>query len=148
MLVISSRISGWRVTASITFPKMIPMPTPAPRAPRPPPIPIPRPALTPAAICKMGKSTSSSFGLVVGDRATEVDRGQRGEDECLKRGHEAQLEQVDQDPERQREPPKPTRAEDHGEPPGHEQDDQVASEDVREQSHRQRYQAHVRRDHF
>src|SRR5690349_11091167 len=138
MLVISSRISGWRVTASITFPKMIPMPTPAPRAPRPPPIPIPRPALIPAAMWKLGVSTSSSFGLVVGDRATEVDRGQRGEDECLKRGNKAQLEQVDQDPERQREPSKPARADDHGQPTGHEQNDQVAREDVREQSDSQR----------
>src|SRR5436305_1283454 len=47
MLVISSRISGWRVTDSITLPKMIPIPTPAPTAPRPPPMPIPRPAPTP-----------------------------------------------------------------------------------------------------
>jgi hypothetical protein len=47
MLVISSRISGWRVTDSITLPKMMPMPTPAPTAPRPPPTPIPKPAVIP-----------------------------------------------------------------------------------------------------
>ena len=32
MLVISSRISGWRVTDSITFPKMYPTPMPGPIA--------------------------------------------------------------------------------------------------------------------
>jgi hypothetical protein len=36
-LVISSRISGWRVTDSMTPLKIIPIPTPAPTAPRPPP---------------------------------------------------------------------------------------------------------------
>ena len=39
--VISSRISGWRVFASIALPNMVPMPTPAPTAPRPPPTPRP-----------------------------------------------------------------------------------------------------------
>src|SRR5664279_5039163 len=40
MLVISSLISGWRVTDSITCRKIIPRPTPAPIAPSPPPIPM------------------------------------------------------------------------------------------------------------
>src|SRR5580700_1685051 len=113
MLVISSRISGWRVTDSITLPKMIPMPTPAPTAPRPPPIPIPRPALTPAAMWKMGASTLDSFGSVMGDSAAEVDGGQRGEYERLERGHKAELEQVDEDSERDREPAEPARTQDH-----------------------------------
>ncbi len=43
--------------------------------------------------------------LVVSDRAAEIDRGQGREDERLQRGHQAQLEQEDQDPDRQREPP-------------------------------------------
>src|SRR5947209_16703966 len=99
MLVISSRISGWRVTDSMTLPKMIPMPTPAPTAPSPPPIPIPRPALTPAAIWKMGKNTFELLcGSVVRDGATEIDRGEGGEDERLQRGHKPKLEQIEGNP--------------------------------------------------
>jgi hypothetical protein len=39
MLVISSRISGWRVTDSITLPKMKPTPMPGPMVPTPAPMP-------------------------------------------------------------------------------------------------------------
>src|ERR1700761_2459803 len=100
MLVISSRISGWRVTDSITFPKMIPMPTPAPTAPRPPPMPIPSPAPTPededdAAKNKRWESTVSSapcLQLVGRGGATDIDGGKNREDECLERGDQAQLE--------------------------------------------------------
>src|ERR1700736_6023836 len=101
MLVISSRISGWRVTPSITLPKMIPMPTPAPTAPSPPPMPIPSPAPIPdvAANERICVSTSSSFLLLmVSDSATEVDGGEGREDECLQGRHEAQLEQINENP--------------------------------------------------
>src|SRR5579862_4825287 len=139
MLVISSRISGWRVTASITLPKMIPMPTPAPSAPRPPPIPIPRPALTPAAMWRMGMNTFELLGRsVMGDGAAEIDGGQSGEDEGLQRGDQAELEEVDGDPGREREPADPARADDHRQTPGHEQDDHVAGEYVGEEPHGER----------
>src|SRR3954468_5791531 len=101
MPVISSRISGWRVTDSMTLPKMMPMPTPAPTAPRPPPTPraIARPAAWPSSTAaktevRMVASTERvSFWLVVlGDRAAEVDGSQRGEDEGLQRGDQADLE--------------------------------------------------------
>src|ERR1700729_2049112 len=102
MLVISSRISGWRVTASITLPKMMPMPTPAPTAPRPPPTAIPKPAVIPEAAA-IGMTCKRNIRgllvvLVVSGRAGDVDRGQGREDERLQRGHQAQLEQVDEDP--------------------------------------------------
>src|SRR5438105_3193517 len=97
MLVISSRISGWRVTDSITLPKMIPMPTPAPTAPRPPPMPIPSPAPTPeeeAANEKIVVSTLSQLlvSLVVGHGPADVDGGEGREDESLQRRHQPQLE--------------------------------------------------------
>ena len=110
MLVISSRISGWRVTASITLPKMIPMPTPAPTAPRPPPTADPEPAVRSPEDGRATRRMVEALELellvvlVVVDRAAEVDGGQGGEDERLQRGDQAQLEQVDGDPERQREP--------------------------------------------
>src|SRR6187402_849829 len=101
MPVISSRISGWRVTDSITLPKMMPMPTPAPTAPRPPPTPraIALPASAPSsAAAKMrvrnvASTELFSFWLVgLGDRAAEVDGRERGEDERLQRGDQADLE--------------------------------------------------------
>src|SRR5260221_7412365 len=146
MLVISSRISGWRVPVSITWPKMIPMPTPAPTAPRPPPIPIPSPAPTPedAANERMCVSTSAQLlvCLVMSHRAADVDGGEGREDESLEGCHQSQLEQVHRDPEREREPAEEGQSEDHGQAAGHEQDDQVSGEDVGEQSHGQRQQPH------
>src|SRR5579884_262291 len=133
MLVISSRISGWRVTASITLPKMMPMPTPAPTAPRPPPTAIPKPFVIPeeaAAVMMCKASIRDSFSLVVSDRAADVDRGEGREDERLQRGHQAQLEDVDRDTGGKREPPERLEPEDHRQPTGHEQDDHVAREDV------------------
>src|ERR1700761_3607871 len=113
MLVISSRISGWRVTDSMTLPKMMPMPTPAPTAPRPPPIPIPRPLPTAAKGRRNEVSTSDQLldGLVMRYRATDVDGGKGGEDEGLQRGDQAELEQVQDDRERHREPAEEAQAE-------------------------------------
>src|ERR1700759_2751023 len=98
MLVISSRLSGWRTTPSITLPKMIPIPTPAPTAPRPPPTAIPNPFVIPEAAAAMGMvwkraSIRTPSRLVVGGGPADVDSGQGGEDERLQRGHQAQLEQ-------------------------------------------------------
>src|SRR5829696_3626770 len=119
MPVISSRISGWRVTDSMTLPKMMPMPTPAPTAPRPPPTPsaIALPASAPssaAAKMKVRRVAStggvSLLGLVVlGDRAAEVDGRQGGEDERLQRRDQADLEGEEQHAERQGEKPKASK---------------------------------------
>src|SRR6185436_3925634 len=114
MPVISSRISGWRVTDSMTLPKMIPMPTPAPTAPRPPPTPsaIALPAAEPASDWanseKNGRSVCSTEVtplVVLGDRAAEVDGREGGEDERLQRRDQPDLEYEEGDRERQRDPP-------------------------------------------
>src|SRR3954454_9480000 len=62
--------------------------------------------------------------------APEVDGGQGGEDEGLKRRHQAHLEDVEGDGGRDREPPEGRDAEQHREAAGHEEDQQVAGEDV------------------
>src|SRR3954466_12998003 len=130
MDVISSRISGWRVTDSMTLPKMMPMPTPAPTAPRPPPTPraMALPASAPSSTAAKTKvrivaSTGpDSFGLVVlGDRAAEVDRSQGGEDERLQGRHQADLEEEQDHAEGQRHPAQRLEAEEHREAAGHEQ---------------------------
>src|SRR5918999_276813 len=103
MLCSSSFISGWRATDSISLPKMMPMPMPAPIEPSPAPTPraIDLPAsvmpvsVTPlAASWASGINTSIRTPLLVtlGGRAADVDRSEDGEDKCLKRGHQAQLE--------------------------------------------------------
>src|SRR3954462_4303611 len=157
MPVISSRISGWRVTDSITLPKMMPMPTPAPTAPRPPPTPsaiaLPASAPSSAAAKTVERIVAStgrvSFWLVVlGDGAAEVDGSQRGEDERLQRRDQADLEEEQDDPERERHPAQRLEAEQHREPAGHEQDDQVAGEDVGEETYGEADQPHEVREEF
>src|SRR6516225_9465558 len=151
MLVISSRISGWRVTASITLPKMMPMPTPAPTAPRPPPTAIPNPAVIPEAA--MGRCNKRNIGellvvLVVSGGAGDIDRSQGREDERLQRGHQAQLEDVNQDPGRKREPTERLETEDHREPAGQEQQNDVPGKDVGPEPDGQRQQPHQGGDHL
>src|SRR5687768_4201785 len=132
MPVISSRISGWRVTDSMTLPKMMPMPTPAPTAPRPPPTPsaMALPASAPSSAAakivnrRGSRSTGCSFGLVVlGDGAAEVDGSQRGEDERLKRCDQADLEEEQRDADRQGHEAERLEAQQDGQSAGHEQDD-------------------------
>src|SRR4051794_17510943 len=151
MPVISSRISGWRVTDSMTLPKMMPMPTPAPTAPRPPPTPsaIALPASAPSStaaktiVMRVASTEPDSFGLVVlGDRAAEVDGSQRGEDERLQRCDQADLEDEEDHAERERDPAQHLEAQQHREAAGHEQDDQVAGEDVGEKTDGERDQSH------
>src|SRR5258707_10605851 len=100
MLVISWRISGWRVTDSITFPKMYPTPMPGPIVPRPAPTPsaIAFPALVPncvgSAAAAMTFRTSTAIGpslVLGGGGAAEVDGCKRGENEGLKRCDQADL---------------------------------------------------------
>src|SRR3954451_17253614 len=156
MEVISSRISGWRVTDSMTLPKMMPMPTPAPTAPRPPPTPtaMALPASEPSvAAAKMKlrtmlkKFTPGLLLVGLGDRAAEVDRGQSGEDEGLQGGHETDLEQVEDEADRQQRDADSGDPEDHRQAAGHEQDDHVAGEHVGEESDGERKDPHqVRHD--
>src|SRR3954454_24573792 len=128
MPVISSRISGWRVTDSITLPKMIPMPTPAPTAPSPPPtpsaiaLPASEPAFAWAKTVMSGASrcsTNERSLVVLGDRAAEIDGRQGGEDERLEGGDQAHLEQEQRDPDREREPAEGLDAQQHGQPARH-----------------------------
>src|SRR5919108_877474 len=143
MLVISSRISGWRVTDSITFPKMNPTPMPGPT--------VPRPAPTPKAIALSPSSDTWAIGsrmssIVVppsplsvtsGACLAEVDGCERGEDEGLQRGNQPDLEDEEGDRDRQRDPPERCDAQQYCEPAAHEQDQQVAGQDVCEQPDRQ-----------
>src|SRR3954452_21002683 len=143
MEAISSRISGWRVTDSMTLPNSMPMPAPAPAAPPPAPTPraIARPAFWPmtsfaAAPCcamKLMVSRSSGMGVVgllvlvvFGDGTTQVDARQDGEDERLQGGDQRHLEQEDGDAGGQGEPGEDLEAEQHGETAGHELDEHVA----------------------
>src|SRR5918994_4814921 len=107
MLVISSRISGCRVTDSITLPKMYPTPMPGPIVPRPAPTPsaIALPASeTPVSVTPpppwairsgmtLTNSTEASLTWLVlsGGGPAEVDGRERGEDEGLKRRDQADL---------------------------------------------------------
>src|SRR5215210_7396472 len=137
----------------MTLPKMMPMPTPAPTAPRPPPTPsaIALPASDPASAWAKIETSRESTGsplssVVLGDRAAEVDRRERGEDERLQGGHEADLEEEQDHAEREREHAEELEPQQDGEPAGHEEDDQVAGEDVGEQSHGERYEPHEVRE--
>src|SRR3954447_8279046 len=158
--VISSRISGWRVTDSMTLPKMKPTPMPGPTVPRPAPMPsaMSLPALRPyscgsaawAIWVRIEMSTACSL-VLFGDGAAEVDRGEGGEDEGLKRGDEADLEEEEGHGHRAGHD-----ADDHGEADrhvqqhdeaaAHEQDEQVAGEDVGEETDAQADEADEVRD--
>src|SRR3954447_25431733 len=148
MPVISSRISGWRVTDSITLPKMMPMPTPAPTAPRPPTTPRARarPAPSPPtdaqgdraarllAVFGSGEDEAEDHGRNVhcldslvgfGDRAAEIDGRESGEDERLERGDQPDLEEVDRPTQREEEDADGRRAQQDRQAAGHEQDDEM-----------------------
>ena len=72
--------------------------------------------------------------VVLGDCAAEVDRREGGEDERLQGRHQADLEDEERDRDRQRDDAERSDAEDDHEAAAHEQDEQVAGEDVGEQS--------------
>src|SRR5919199_2309559 len=155
MLVISSRISGWRVTDSITLPKMNPTPMPGPIVPRPAPTPsaIAFPAFALSALPPLDEpplawaSTSgrtvcsdmrTPLSVSLGGRTAEVDRSERGEDERLQAGHDDELEEEERDGHDRGQRADPGGAEQNDHAAAHEQDQQVAGEHVREQSHRER----------
>src|SRR4051812_1145084 len=126
MLVISSRISGWRVTDSITFPKMKPTPMPAPIDPSPAPMPRAidlRPeSVTPDAACASTLIITALLSVTVrGCRLAEVDGRESREDEGLEGGDQADLEQEEDDCDRKREHPERREAQQHPEPAAHEQ---------------------------
>src|SRR3712207_3200230 len=115
----------------MTLPKAMATPTRAPTAPRPAPTPraIALPASDPASawakmVSRRGStSTGAPFrSVVLGDRAAEVDGGQRGEDERLQRRDEADLEEEQRHGDRQREPAEHLDAEQPREAAGHEED--------------------------
>src|SRR3954467_2099030 len=158
--VISSRISGWRVTDSMTLPKMKPTPMPGPIVPRPAPMPsaMALPAFRPYswgsaawAMWVISERSTACSLVLFGDGAAEVDRGEGGEDEGLKRRDEADLEQEEGDRHRARDD-----ADDDGEADGdvqqddeaaaHEEDEQVAGEDVGEETDAQADEADEVRD--
>src|SRR4051794_40981018 len=158
MLVISSRISGWRVTDSITLPKMYPTPIPGPMVPRPAPTPsaIAFPASVPYAFGSAACATDtievrdprstgppsfvvcrskSRSSVRLRHRAADVDGGQRREDERLQGCDQDDLEQEEEDRRRERNGADPGEAEQDDQPTAHEQDQKMAGEDVCEQSH-------------
>src|SRR4051794_40084387 len=107
MLVISSRISGWRVTDSITFPKMKPTPIPAPIEPSPAPMPRAidlRPSSVTPAACASTLTICALLSVTVrGRRLAEVDGREGREDEGLERGDQADLEEEEDDCDGKRE---------------------------------------------
>src|SRR3954451_11609094 len=130
----------------MTLPKMKPTPTPGPTVPRPAPTPSAiarRPlavaSLDPWAMMLVTSPRSTVAPLVLlGDRAAEVDRGESGEDEGLQRGDQAHFEEEEGDGYDDRDRAERREAEQHDEAAGHEEDEQVPGEDVREQSDAQR----------
>src|SRR6195256_5341772 len=156
--VISSRISGWRVTDSITLPKMKPTPMPGPMVPRPAPTPSAmawRPflgtswlAAWASVVIESMSMIGSSLSVRLGDGLAEVDSREGGEDERLQRGDQHHLEQEEDDGQRQRDDADGGETEQDDEPAAHEQDQQVPGQDVGEEPYRQRDDPHELRDHL
>src|SRR3954447_2499695 len=120
MLVISSRISGCRVTDSITLPKMYPTPIPGPMVPSPAPTPraieavaLGLPWARTRTVLAMSSIESSFLSMTLGGcRLTEVDGGQGREDECLQRRDKYHLEDEEDDRDGQGEDAQGGEAED------------------------------------
>src|SRR5215211_6502680 len=128
------------------------MPTPAPAAPSPPP--RPRAMALPASeafsgeaacarVVMTARSTTGLLWLVLlGDGAAEIDRGERGEDEGLQGRDKADLEEEEDDPRGEGDDAQRFDAEQHHQAAGHEQDDEVAGEDVGEETNGERHEPH------
>src|SRR5688572_32402922 len=136
---------------------MMPIPMPAPIEPRPAPMPraidFSPSSVTPEAAWASGITRSmdapflvSSMGL--GGRAADVDRGKCGEDERLEGGDQDDLEDEEEEDERECRDSQRREAQQNGEPAAHEQDQQVAGEDVGEKSHGERDEPHEMREHL
>src|SRR6187551_1303544 len=131
----SPRSSGWRATAWIIEPKMLPMPIPAPTAPRPTPTPkaiaFPMSATLPSSAARTVVKLSL---LVLGfDGAADVDGGQEGKDEGLDRDHDRDLEDVDRRRDGHGDDDEGIGLEDEDQA-DHDEDEHVAREHVREES--------------
>src|SRR3954451_18854221 len=116
---------------------------------------VPRPAPTPSAIDLIALAVSASAKSVMteamgsslvtlgGRRSAEIDGCKRCEDEGLQGRDQHDLEQVERNRDRRGgHEPQRCDAEQNREPSRHEEDQEVAREDVREQSHRQRDDAY------
>src|SRR6476660_81422 len=87
------RSSGWRPTASMVLPKMMPTPMPGPIAPKP----VARPS-TIVFDASWTLPSRAMILLVVGvDGSTDVKGRECGEDVRLQRGDQRRLEQVEGD---------------------------------------------------
>src|SRR5438132_4458562 len=130
----SPRSSGWRATDWIIEPKTVPMPMPAPSEPRP----MPRPKPSACAALMVGEVAASKWSTgssLVGrlDGRADVDGGERGEDERLDGDDDHDLEDVEGDPDRERDDgddPEGDPAQDEEEP-DRDEDQHVAREHVR-----------------
>src|SRR5688572_26781289 len=97
MPVSSPRSSGWRATAWIIEPKMLPMPMPAPSEPRPMPrasaIALPASTLLAASwASRLNNCPPLMLGL---DGRADVDGRECGEDERLDRNDDHDLEEIE-----------------------------------------------------
>src|SRR5690348_18427710 len=87
------RSSGWRPTASMVLPKMMPTPMPGPIAPKP----VARPS-TIVFAASLTLPSRAMVLLVVGvDGSTDVEGWQCGEDVRLQGGDQCRLEQIEGD---------------------------------------------------
>src|SRR5689334_939046 len=117
---------------------MYPTPMPGPIVPRPAPTPRaidlrPSAVVLAAPMSSVGsRSKGDSFLVPSGGCLAEVDRCERRKDERLQSCDQANLEDEEDDRDRQGDQAQEGDAEQYGEPSSHEQDQQVAGEDVRE----------------
>src|SRR3954469_21663262 len=117
------------------------MPGPMVPSPAPTPSEIDLIALAVSASAKsvMTEAMGSSLVALGGRRSAEIDGCKRCEDECLQGRDQHDLEEVERHGDRRRGHQAESRdAEKDREPPCHEEDQQVAGEDVGEQPDRQR----------
>src|SRR6478609_5802965 len=147
MLCSSSFISGWRATDSISLPKMKPMPMPAPIEPRP--APTPRATALPAASTPSSETAaitgdrsmkSAPFLMTGGGSSAEIDGSEGREDKCLQRCDQPDLEDEEEEGERESQGPERGDAEQDRQATTHEEQQQVAGEDVGEESDGERDQ--------
>src|SRR5437016_518167 len=146
----SPRNSGCRATDWIIDPKMLPMPTPAPSAPSP--TPSARPIALPACVigefdAALASRLSMAVSLVFGlDRRADVNGGQRCEDERLDADDDHDLEEIEGRREDHNRREQQTLENEHQSDEREDQD--VPGEHVREETYRQRDQAHELPQHL
>src|SRR4051794_8321699 len=114
---------------------------PAPIEPSPAPMPSAT-ALRPSSVsplaCAMRVVMDVLLSVAVSGRCfTDVDGSQRREDEGLQGGHQPDLEEEEGERERKRRDPQQREPQQDRQPAAHEQQQEMAGQDVREQSDRQ-----------